>query len=590
MNWNLDSLYPAFDSSEFKSDLALLNTLVEDYSAFSNQIKNNELVPKIAIESYIKKYSNIKSTMLKLYAFCSLSFSTDTKNDHASKFMSIVKEYDSKIISSSVEFSSYLGSFENSVFNQLCNSSKLISDHKFHLSEIINSNKYMLSKNEEVLLSRLKGSGSNAWETLQNKVTSSLSVDIEIDGVTKSLPLQIVRNMAFDNDFDLRKKAYYAELNSYEKIQDVSAAALNSIKGEVITECEMRGFNSPLEKTLFDSRMSISTLDSMLEAILEFSPKFTDYYRRKAKLLGHSNGLPMYDLFAPITTTDKKITLEEAAEFIIKHFNSFSSKLGDYASMAFDKNWIDADPKQGKRGGAFCSNIRPIKESRILTNFTGSLNNVITLAHELGHGYHGDNIFAEDILNCSYPMPLAETASIFCETIVKNAALNSSSQMEALNILETSIQGYGQVIVDIYSRYIFETKFFETRIEKNLSVDEIKELMTDSQKKAYGGGIDHDYLHPYMWINKTHYYYASRNFYNFPYAFGLLFAKGLYSVYLKDKEIFKEKYDIMLRETGKNSIEGTAMLMGIDVSTKEFWANSLKEIGKEIDKFLEITK
>jgi oligoendopeptidase F len=295
----------------------------------------------------------------------------------------------------------------------------------------------------------------------------------------------------------------------------------------------------------------------------------------------------MYDLFAPISNDDKKITYEEATSFIIKNFATFSPKLSAYAQMAFENNWIDVEPREGKRGGAFCSNIRPIKESRILTNFTGRLNNVITIAHELGHGYHGDNIFSESVLNSSYPMPLAETASIFCETIVKNAAIDSANEKEALNILETSIQGYGQVIVDIYSRYLFETKLFETRKDKTLSVNEINTLMLNSQKEAYGDALDHDYLHKYMWINKTHYYYASRNFYNFPYAFGLLFAKGLYNLYLGDKEAFISKYDTMLRETGKNSIEDTAMIMGIDLTKKEFWTNSLNEIGKEIDKFLD---
>lgn len=589
MNWNLNSLYPSFDSDEFKSDLDLLDTLIKDYDTWSKKIETGELAPRIAIESYISKYSTLKGVILKLYAFCSLSFSTDTKNDKATSYMSSIREYDSKIVSSNVTFNIYLNSLESVVFEQLCNSSSIIMDHKFHLLELINHNKYMLSKNEEIILSKLKSTGSNAWETLQNKATASLKVDIEIDGEIKSLPLQLVRNMAFDDNSDIRKKAYYAELKSYEKIEDISAAAINSIKGEVISECELRGFKTALEKTLFDSRMSNKTLDSMMDAIKEFIPKFTEYYQRKASILGHKNALPLYDIFAPISSSDKKISYDEAKDFISKHFNSFSPKLSNYSQLAFDSNWVDAAPKQGKRGGAFCSNIRPIKESRILTNFTGSLNNVITLAHELGHGYHGDNIFEEEILNCSYPMPLAETASIFCETIVKNAAIKSAEDKEALNILETSIQGYGQVIVDIYSRYLFETELFTTRKNKTLSVSELKDLMLDSQRKAYGDSLDHNYLHPYMWVNKTHYYYASRNFYNFPYAFGLLFAKGLYNVYLDDKDNFVTKYDLMLRATGKNSIEDTAMLMNIDVTNKDFWSNSLKEIGKEIDKFLELT-
>ncbi|MFY9612047.1 MAG: M3 family metallopeptidase, partial [Tissierellaceae bacterium] len=271
-------------------------------------------------------------------------------------------------------------------------------------------------------------------------------------------------------------------------------------------------------------------------------------------------------------------------------FRTFSDRLADYAQNAYENNWLDVEPREGKRGGAFCSNIHPIGESRIMANFEGSFSNMTTLAHELGHGYHGLNLKDESILNSRYPMPIAETASIFCETIVENAQLEKSTDEEVLGILESSISGAGQVIVDIFSRYLFETRLFEIRKDHPLSVDELKNLMVEAQKEAYGDGLDHDYLHPYMWINKGHYYSAGRNFYNFPYAFGLLFAKGIYAEYLNRGKDFVPEYDKLLNATGKNSIKDVAAMVGIDVSNPDFFRNSLKLIEKDIERFIEISE
>ncbi len=328
----------------------------------------------------------------------------------------------------------------------------------------------------------------------------------------------------------------------------------------------------------------------MLEAMRESLPDFHKYYRKKAEILGHENGLPFYDLFAPIGKLDMKFTYEEARDYIVKNFRTFSDKMADFADNAFENRWIDAEQREGKRGGAFCSNLFPIGQSRILSNFSGSFSSMTTLAHELGHGYHGLCLNDESILNCNYTMPIAETASIFCETIVMNAALKEATPEQAFSILEMSISDAGQVIVDIYSRFLFESELFHTRKDHSLSVDELKGIMIQAQKDAYGDGLDHNYLHPYMWINKPHYYFASRNFYNFPYAFGLLFAKGVYAEYLKRGQEFVPEYDKLLSATGKNTITDVARMVGIDIQSIDFWRSSLDLIRADIDKFVELSK
>lgn len=434
----------------------------------------------------------------------------------------------------------------------------------------------------------MKNTGSNAWASLQNILSSTLLVDIDLDGNKLELPLPAIRNLAYDKDPNIRKKAYHAELEAYKKIEESSAAALNGIKGEVITVSKLRAFESPLEETLINSRMDQKTLHAMIGSIEEFLPIFHKYFRKKAEILGHENGLPFYDIFAPIGEVDIRFTYDEAIDYIVKNFNSFSKKLGTFVQSAYEKNWIDVEPRAGKRGGAFCSNIHPIEESRILINFDGSFSNMTTLAHELGHAYHGSTLMDESILNTNYPMPIAETASIFCETIVVNAALEGADEKESLSILESSISDAAQVIIDIYSRFMFERSLFAARESHPLSIVELKETMMESQRKAYGNGLDHSLLHPYMWLNKPHYYSAGRNFYNFPYSFGLLFAKGLYSEYLKDQNKFVKEYDSLLNATGKNNIRDVALKMNIDIHDPEFFRNSLKLIEKDIEKFISL--
>ena len=283
-------------------------------------------------------------------------------------------------------------------------------------------------------------------------------------------------------------------------------------------------------------------------------------------------------------------TYEEARDYILKNFKTFSPELEKFTKKAFDNEWIDAEPREGKRGGAFCANLHPIGESRILANFDGSFSNMTTLAHELGHAFHGDCLKEEHVLNSGYTMPIAETASIFCETIVVNAALKDADKKEAFTILEANLQGAGQVIVDIMARFLFESKVFEIRKDHALSVQELKDTMLWAQKEAYGDGLDHEALHPYMWVNKPHYYSAGLSFYNFPYAFGLLFAKGVYAEYLKRGEAFVPEYTKLLKATGKNEIKDVANMVGIDVQDPEFWKSSLALIEKDIEEFIKLSK
>ena len=578
MNWNLNDLYKGFDDTYQKD----LDTFAQKLDAYKALVKNDAHLSDLALlEAYLRFQEDTETLVHNLYAFASLTSATDVTNQEALSYMAKLQKLFSSVTKENVLMTRFIKDLD---LNALAKESALVNQYLYVLTLEQKSASHLLSEAEEVLYSKMRQIASSQWQQLQGVLTANLNVQMGDQTIT----LSEVRNLAYDNSQKVRKQAYEAELKSYEPIADAVAMSLSNIKREVVEMNQLRGYESALEKTLESSHMEKKTLDAMIEAMMSYRPHFANYLKEKAVYLGHENGLPFYDLFAPIGKLSKSYTFEEAQTTVLDAFYGFSSRLGDFAKRAFDNHWIDAFPKKGKRGGAFCSNQPQIKQSRFLLNFTGSLSDVSTLAHELGHGYHGDVISNEAPLNWSYPMPLAETASIFCETIVMNklyAGLNTDE--ERLSVLEISLQGDTQVIIDILSRYMFENKLFE-HAGMPISKDQMKSFMLDAQKQAYQDGLDENYLHPYMWLNKGHYYSAGLNYYNFPYAFGLLFGKGLYALYEQNPEAFLKNYENLLALTGKASVEDAAKSMGIDVTDKAFWMTSLEAVKKDIDKVIDL--
>lgn len=587
LKWSLKELYESFQCNEFKDDIKKLDCYIEKINTFANDATLNHDDEAEKLENYINTFKEFIDLVSRVGSFTSLTLSVESKNIEALKYSDIIDQKLSLLAEADTKMSKWIGTINN--LDDIIETSDLLKEHRFYLKEIVRKNKYILSEGEEAIIAQMKNNGSNAWSKYKDLLISNHKVDIEIDGEKKSLPLTVVLNMAYDNDKDLRKKSYEAEIASYKAVEDGVAAALNAIKGEVITVCNLRGYSSPLDMTLEESRMDRETLDAMLTAMKESLPVFRKYLRRKGELLGYKNGLPFYEMYAPVIKKDMKYDYEAGKKFVEKNFRTFSDHLGDFARRAFDNSWIDVLPREGKVGGAFCAGLHSLGESRVMLNYGDNFGDVVTMAHELGHGFHGECLKNESILNADYPMPLAETASTFCETIVKKAAIKEADQDEAFAILESEIGDCTQVIVDIYSRFLFESEVFERRKESSMTAEELKEIMLKAQKEAYGDGLDENFLHPYMWTWKPHYYYADANFYNFPYAFGLLFAKGLYAEYLKRGKEFTKAYEELLALTGKNMIADVTKVMNIDIHDINFWRNSLKIIEEDINKFLELS-
>ena len=582
--WNLDALYPGYESKAFKDAIENIKSLIEEADRFASTLQE-DADPLPTIKHYIDLAARLRSSFLRAFGFVNLSLATDAQDETSNSWMNRMQQLSSQTTQFNTKFAKWLPTVEN--LDALIENDATLKEHAYYLKRIVDRSQYVLSDKEETVISKLTQTGSSAWSQLQGLLTSILEVDYKDEKVT----LPDIRNKAHSRDPEVRKEAFYSEIAAYKKIEQSVAFSLNSIKGEVNEIVRMRGFESALDEAVYDSRMKRETLDALIETMREHLPMFRKYLKRKAEVLGHKSGkLPWYDLFAPLGKSESEFSIDEAMKYVIKNFRSFGDDLADLAERAYHEEWIDFTPRSGKRGGAFCFNLHPIKQSRILTNFEGSFSNVITLAHELGHAYHGDRIFNESILNASYTMPVAETASTLCETIVKKAALGDSEGDEQLFILEQSLMGTTQVIVDILSRFIFEKSVFEERETTPLSVDRLKTMMVDAQKAAYGDAIQEDTFHPYMWINKPHYYRGSLSFYNFPYAFGLLFAKGIYAIYQEKGSDFVEDIDNLLQKTGKMDVEEVADLINIDVTRKAFWEGSMKVIKEEIDLFLKLTE
>lgn len=580
--WSLDVLYKGYDDEAFRNDFKKMDTLIQRCTQAADQLSHTD--ETVALHSMLSLLEEFHTLADRVGHFISLKQSTNTSDGRTVSLMNQFSQKFSGITKANARFNRYVAEIED--LDACIEQDALLKEYSYLLHTIKEDSKYLLSDDVEDVLSKMNISGGEAWANLQEYLTSIVEVDYKKEATT----LSQIRNMAYDSDPQVRKSAYEAELKAYDKIRDAVAFSLNSIKAQVLTECELRGFASPLAMTLHNAHMKQETLDALLHTMQSYMPKFHAYLKRKAELLGYKNGLPWYELFAPLGEETKTYRVEEAKEYLLKHFRPFAEDMADMMERAFDESWIDFFPRKGKVGGAFCANLSGVKQSRVLTNYDGALGDIVTLAHELGHAYHGMMIENHRPLNTDYSMPVAETASTFNENIIMNAAIEEAKGQEKITLIENQLQDLTQVICDIYSRYLFEKTVFEKRKDSFMFADELEAIMIETQKQAYGDGLDPDYLHPYMWICKSHYYSSGLSFYNFPYAFGALFARGLIVKYQQEKDAFVPKYRELLKATTISSVEDVAAMADIDLCDEAFWTSCLDTCAQRIDEFLELTK
>jgi len=577
--WDIDSIFPGLESEAFQQELDDIATQIAQIESILQRTgidRADARDPVSAWNEFEAAYSAVYERYRTAATYVMMHVTADSRNETAQAKESELQQLAIRLRKIDTKATAWIGTVDlNSVIAQ----SESARNLSYLLKNMQISAQKLMSPAEEDLATELRESGGTAWSKLHGNLSSQ--IEVEVGG--EVLPMPAVRNLAYDPDAERRREGYQAELDAWKKNEVAMAAAMNGIKGEFGRLCRRRGWDSPLDQALFDARIDRQTLDAMLGAARKSFPTFRRYLQAKAKLLGKEK-LPWYDLFAPLPGAGKPWPYDLAEDFIERNFRGYSDKLGDFARMSFDRTWTDAEPRIGKRDGAFCAGLRP-GESRILMNYKPAFGSVSTLAHELGHAYHNLCLRDRLPLQRSTPMTLAETASIFCETLIREAGLKEGTDEERLEILEASLQGSTQVVVDITSRFLYEQEVFERRAERELSPREHCDIMIRAQKATYGDGLDEELLHPYMWAVKPHYYSPGRSFYNFPYMFGLLFGLGLYAIYEKESDAFRDRYDDLLSSTGMYDAADLAGRFGIDIRDEAFWAGSLCVIGKEIERF-----
>ena len=578
-NWDLTVFYKDFDDPEFKDDLARLPKEIDAFTAAIAAPAEDEVKKLVSLIHQEEALSNLFE---RLSLMIELTLSVDANNKAANAAMAPLMRAVMGSSLASNAFSRYLASLEN--LDAIIDADDELKARAFALREAAEDAKHQLPEALEKPVLKMQLSGGEAFSQLRDKLDATLLVDY--DG--KQIPLSAVRALAYDGDADTRRRAYEAELASYKKIELPMSFCLNNIKAEGETMAALKGYKGVLDMALAHSRMDEKTLEAMWTAIREALPELREYFKAKGRLLGHENGLPFYDLFAPVGQSTRTYTVEEARALLLDLFGKFCPEMGEMMRTAFDEGWIDMYPREGKSGGAFCSGYYAKNISRVMTNFAGSASDVSTLAHELGHAFNNRMLHHKPIMMTETPMPLAETASTFNETLLISQLLKTATPEEELTLLDSCLTEQTQTMVDIYSRFLFEQKVVAAQADHALDVDELKETMLWAQEQSYGDGLDPEYRHPYMWACKSHYYSTGVHFYNFPYAFGGLFARGLYARYEKEGEAFVPVYCDLLSRFGSDTIANVTASVGIDVTTPDFWREAVESVLVQVRRFVEL--
>jgi len=564
LDWDMKVFFPAADSPEFA---ASKDVLKQKIAAFENSLESSDIDRMLGALTQVTE----EAYYLGSYIHCLVA--ANTRDEAAQAQLSELDGLFVTINQLQTRFTAWVGGQD---VNALVQASDMAKTHEFILRKAKFKSEKLMSPAEEALAAELAPSGTLAWSKLHGNFTSQ--IEVEFRG--EKMGMAQLRNVAYDGDRERRREAYELELATWKSNETPIAAAMNGIKGAVNTLTARRGWGTGLDEAIFENAIDRPTLDAMMTAARNSFPDWRRYLRAKARALGVDR-LEWYDLFAPLGSDGAAWPIEKGCDFVAAQFDSYSQKMGDFARRSFRENWIDWSPKLGKVGGAFCSGMKD-DVSRILMNYDGSFTNVKTLAHELGHAYHQICTATRPVLLRDYPSTLAETASIFCETIIKNAAMREFEGAEKVALLEACLLGPCQTVVDITSRFLFEQAVFEKRAERDLSAAELCDFMLQAQKDTYGDGLAS--YHPYMWAAKPH-YYDGASFYNFPYMFGLLFGLGLYKVYQRDPDAFRDRYDDLLASCGSASAPDLCARFDIDTRDVAFWTGSLDVLREDIAEF-----
>ena len=584
--WDLEPIFSGLGDREFTSALERVFADVDRLAARYDELDVRRCEPRGAtdedrrnLEELISATNDLTTRLRRVNTYLYALVTTDSRNERASSLTVELQSRTASLGPLTKRLAQWVAALG---VDELVDGSEVASDHRYMLQTLATTADLQMGEAEESLAAELGPSGGLAWARMHGDVSSQLRVALDFDdGRHETAPMAAARGMATHPDPSRRRAAYEGELAAWSTVEVPLAAALNGAKGELSVLNRRRGWTDDLAPALRVNSVDRETLDAMTAAVEASLPDFRRYFRAKARILGHGGGLPWWDLFAPVGSSDA-VEWTDATQLVREAFAGFSPELVELANRAFDERWVDAEIRDGKRGGAYCAGVGS-DVSRIMMNFDGSADSVSTLAHELGHAFHNVALADRTPMQQRTPMALAETASIFCETLLfEHARVSARDARARLALLDTNLVGSSQVVVDIHSRFLFESELCARRRRTALSPNELSELMLEAQHAAYGDGLHPDHRHRYMWAVKPHYFTA---FYNWPYTYGLLFGLGLYAHYERDPATFVTGYDDLLASTGMADAASLAARFEIDVRDQRFWDSSLAIVRGQIDDY-----
>lgn len=588
--WDLDSIFPGGSKSDefkkfreqVKADLKKAEQLTSALkTGLTSDTKNNWI-------EFIGVFESVCEDIELVISFANALASADVSDSTASNIVSEGYLYLSRWEKLKTEFESAAMKQSDSAWNDLMADDK-IKPIEFFLNELRDIAQNKMPVEMEKLASELAVNGYHGWDHLYGKLAGDLKVTWKDDSGEKEISLgQNATKFSSSNRAD-REQAFKNMTTAWESVEDQAAMMLNFMAGFRLSLYERRGWESPQFEPLKMARMQKQTLDTMWKVIRDNTARLKPYIEAKKKLLGFDKFM-WYDQFAPVGNVEKLFAFDEAGDFVVNNITPFSKDMGQFCRMALDKNWIEAEDRPGKRGGGFCTGMGKFKQTRIFMTYAGTYENLLTLAHELGHAYHGWVLKDRPYFAQGYPMNLAETASTFAEAVVTDAALDQvDDPQEKLMLLEQKIQATYTFFCDIQSRYLFDSMFYEKRKDGMLSSGELRELMIDAQKKAFAGLLDDSGYHPLFWCSKLHFYITDAPFYNFPYTFGFLFSGGIYARAKQEGAGFADKYQAFLADTGSMTTEDVAKKhLGVDITGEKFWQDAVEVALADVDEFVKL--
>jgi oligoendopeptidase F len=587
--WDLDVFFPG--GSESTQLREHLNQLEPRIASFEESVQQFGVPQSLSdaqfIVSILEEIKEIRLHIGQARSFISCLLAQNTKDKKASLLQAEVAETNARFTTATQKFQKDLTKTDDTVWAGLLETGEL-SLFAFILNEWRSQAKQKLSEKEESLITALTADGYESWGNLYNAVVGEMKVKVTIAGEEKELSVGQANNLRSNPDETVRKDAFDALEKAWLEKEDLFAKILNHLAGFRLQVYKKRGWDDVLQEPLSINRMKRETLDAMWGAISKHKQPFIAYLNQKAKLLGKEK-IHYHDLNAPVSSSSQKLSYQDAADFILKHFGQFGSELESFSRKAFEEGWIEAEDRPNKRVGGFCTSLPMSEQSRIFMTYSGTIGNMATLAHELGHGFHSYAMKSVHGLNRQYAMNVAETASTFAEMIVFDAAVKeTTSEEEKIYLLEEKVKRSMMFYMGIHSRFLFETRFYEERKKGMVSAARLNELMVEAQQEAYGGALETTDAH--SWANTLHFYITYTPFYNFPYTFGYLFSMSIYAKALEEGQGFEEKYMALLRDTASMTAEELAMKhLGEDITQEAFWEKGIALSVKDAEEFIHLS-